>query len=397
MLRTDTFAFTALLALLTSFGPLSVDLYLPSMPFIGRALDAPPAQVQLTVTLYLAGYAIGQFIYGPISDRLGRTPILISSFVIYVAAALVCLLAPTIEVLISARVVQALGVSGALVVARAVVRDLYEGVRAGHQLSKMSMLMGLAPIIGPLVGGTLQTFFGWRANFAFLAVIGTVTGFLVWRFLPETRAGRAGAPLTDLLRSYRRIARHPAFLTNTAVGAIGFSGLFAWIVASPFVLQELFGLSAIGYALAYAVSCSGFLVGGILATRIVLRLGLDRTAGLGAGALALAGIGMLIAAAGWSPAPMMTVSMALYLFGLGLLVSQMVAAALTPFPEDAGAASALIGFSHQCAGALMGAIVGYSLGPSAWPMTAGIALAGATTLVLWIATRRLRTVPATAG
>lgn len=191
MLRPDTFALTALLAFLTSFGPMSVDLYVPSMPAIAVALAAPPAHVQLTISLYLVGLAIGQIIYGPISDRFGRKPIIVLSFALYCAATLICLTSTSIAMLVAGRFLQALGVSGSIVVVRAVVRDLYEGARAGHQLSSMGMLMGFAPIIAPLTGGTLQTAFGWRAGFVFLIAIGALAGFLAWRFLPETHRMRA--------------------------------------------------------------------------------------------------------------------------------------------------------------------------------------------------------------
>jgi DHA1 family bicyclomycin/chloramphenicol resistance-like MFS transporter len=390
MLRPDTFALTALLAFLTSFGPLSVDLYLPSMPAIAAALAAPPAHVQLTISLYLVGFGIGQIAYGPISDRLGRKPIIVLSFVLYCAATLVCLTSTSIAMLVAGRFLQALGVSGSVVVVRAVVRDLYEGARAGRQLSSMGMLMGFAPIIAPLTGGTLQTAFGWRAGFVFLIAIGGLAGFLAWRFLPETHQVRAAPSFTGLLRTYARVATHRVFLANMAVGCIAYGGLFAWIAGSPFVLQFVFGFSPFAYAVGYATSCLGFILGSTLATRLVLRLGLDRTAGLGALACAVAAVGMLVAATGFFPEPILIGAMALYLGGLGLLQSQTVAAALTPFANDAGTASALIGFLQQCAGAFVGAIVGTLTGSSAWPMSLAVAITGAGTLALWITTRKAR-------
>ena len=378
MLRPDTFALTALLAFLTSFGPMSVDLYLPSMPAIAAALATPPAHVQLTISLYLVGFAIGQIVYGPVSDRLGRKPIIVLSFVLYCAATLVCLASTSIAMLVAGRFLQALGVSGSVVVVRAVVRDLYEGARAGHQLSSMGMLMGFAPIIAPLIGGTLQTLFGWRAGFVFLIAIGALAGFLAWRFLPETHQARAAPSFAGLLRNYARIARHRVFVANMAVGCVAYGGLFAWIAGSPFVLQFVFGFSPFAYALAYATSCLG------------LRLGLDRTAGLGALACAVAAIGMLIAATGFFPEPILIGAMAFYLGGLGLLQSQTVAAALTPFPNDAGTASALIGFLQQCAGAIVGGLVGTLTGASVWPMSLAVAITGGGALALWITTRKAR-------
>ena len=172
MLRPGTFALTLLLAMLTGIGPLSVDMYLASLPDIGRLLGAPPAQVQLTISVYLVGFAIGQVFYGPLSDRHGRRPVLLAALGIYLLATLACALAPSIEMLIAARFVQAVGGSGAIVLARAVVRDIYDGARVGRELSRMAAIMALAPLVAPLIGGVLQTVFGWRSNFVALFCFG---------------------------------------------------------------------------------------------------------------------------------------------------------------------------------------------------------------------------------
>src|SRR5262249_19224836 len=152
MLRPDTFALTALLALLTAIGPLSMDLYLPALPAISAALDTTTAASALTISFYLVGFAAGQVAYGPLSDRRGRKPVMFAATLIYCAATVVCALAPTIEALIAARFLQAFGSSGAIVLSRAVVRDLYDGPRAGRELSLMAMIMGLAPIVAPVLG-----------------------------------------------------------------------------------------------------------------------------------------------------------------------------------------------------------------------------------------------------
>src|SRR5690349_5338040 len=156
MLRPDTFALTALLALLTAFGPVSTDMYLPSLPDIGRVLSASPAEVQLTLSAYLIGFAIGQITYGPFSDRYGRRPVLLIALALFCAGSLVCAVSPRIDVLIAARTLQALGGAGAIVIARAIVRDLYAGARAGRELSLMGSIMAIAPIVAPLIGGVLQ-------------------------------------------------------------------------------------------------------------------------------------------------------------------------------------------------------------------------------------------------
>src|SRR5947209_19876721 len=196
MLRPDTFALTALLALLTALGPLAVDMYVPSFPEIGRLLAASPATVQLTLSLYMVSYAAGQVIYGPLSDRYGRTPVLRAALMIYCVGAIGCALAPNIELLLAARMVQALGSSGAVVLARAIVRDLYSGARAGRELALMGMIMSLAPVGAPMIGGVLQTAFGWHSHFVLQLAIGLIAVTVVWRKLPETLPSRAPGPFS---------------------------------------------------------------------------------------------------------------------------------------------------------------------------------------------------------
>src|SRR5262249_36985887 len=163
MLRPGTFALTALLAALTAIGPLSTDMYLPSLPDIARRLDASTAQVQLTISTYLIGFAIGQILYGPVSDRYGRKAVLIAALALYCAASIACTLSTSIEMLYLGRAAQALGASGSLVVTRAIVRDLYSGARAGRELSLIGSVMALGPVLAPILGGALQMSFGWRS------------------------------------------------------------------------------------------------------------------------------------------------------------------------------------------------------------------------------------------
>ncbi len=387
MLRPDTIGFTGLLALLVAFGPVATDLYVPSMPEIGRLFGAGTADVQLTISSYLIGFALGQIVYGPISDRYGRRPVLLFALVLFCSATAACAAAPGILFLISARILQALGGSGAIVLARAIVRDCYAGDRAGREFSRMGAIMSIAPVLAPLVGGIVQITFGWRANFIIVMSVGCLALAAVWQSLPETlhqHTVRAISPM-EILRTYRMLLKDRTLLVDIAIVSTSYAGLFAWISGSPFVLQQLHGLSPLEFGLAFGAACIGSVFGAALAAPLVMRIGLAATIGLGT--IALAGGGLALVASVGLAAQSVTalvLAMMLYQAGLGLAMPQAIAGALTPFPDHAGAASSLVGFVQQTSAALLGAVVGHMLGFTAWPLAAAVGAMGCASLLLWM-------------
>jgi MFS transporter, DHA1 family, multidrug resistance protein len=385
MLRPDTLALTALLALLTAVGPMSVDLYLPSLPELGRVFGASVPQVQLTLSGYLLCFAIGQIVFGPISDHVGRKPVLLAALSLYVAVCLSCMFATSIEMLIALRCLQALGVAGAPVLARAIVRDLYHGVRAGRELARMGSITALAPVVAPSLGGILQSTFGWRASFLGMAALGLCAIVLVVRLLPETMKQPPKHPMSllSIIRGYGMFLRHRTFRIYLAIVSASYGGLFAWISGSSFVLQDLYGLSPLLFGLVFAAATLGYGLGTLLAARLVVRIGIDRTIVCGGVALAAGGLAMAaaIALGATSPAAL-AAPMALYLCGLGLAMPQSMAGALMPFPERAGAASSLLGFLQQATASAIGIVVGQMLGSSALPLAAIIAAMGVLALAL---------------
>ena len=393
MLRPGSFALTALLAGLTAIGPLTTDMYLPSLPDIALRLHASTAQVQFTLSAYLIGFAVGQIFYGPVSDRHGRKTVLIGALILYAMATLICAVSMSVEMLIVGRALQGIGGSGGIVLARAIVRDLYSGARAGRELSLIASVMALAPVLAPVLGGVLQAGLGWRWVFITLLISGAAGTGVVWLVLPETLAQRAAEPfsLRSMFRSFGVVARSPTYLSYLALGSLSFAGLFAWISGASFVLQNLYGLLPFGFGVAFALGSVGYMAGSAVSARLVAWFGLDGLIGIGACACALGGAGMAAAVGfGFTSAASLVLPMAVYLAGLGMVLSQSIAGAMTPFPERAGAASSLFGFIQQCAAALCGALVGALLGSSAWPLALAVAAMGVATLVVWISTRAVR-------
>lgn len=393
MLKPGSFALTLLLAMLTGLGPLSMDMYLASLPAIGHALDAPPAQVQLTISLYLIGFACAQVFHGPLSDRLGRRPVLLATLGLYLVASLACALSFSIETLIAARFVQAVGGSGATVLARAVVRDMFEGVRIGRELSRMAAIMALAPLVAPLMGGVLQTAFGWRSSFVALICFGTAAWTMVWFLLPETVRHRAPEPvsLVSILWSYRRFLGEPIFVVHLGIAACCLCGLFAWISSAAFVLQDVYGYSALAFGISFSLAAGGYLAGTTCAARFVARWGSGRLMGVGCAAMASSGVILvLLLVAAPHRAEGLVAAVCVYLFGMGMSLPQSQAGALLPFPDRAGAASSLLDFITLTSSAAVGAVVGRALGASAWPLTIALLIAGGFSLVLWGLSRDVR-------
>ncbi|WP_020187233.1 multidrug effflux MFS transporter [Methylopila sp. 73B] len=393
-LRPDTFALTCLLALLTAVGPLAIDMYLPSLPHLTAALGASPAEGQLTLSAFLLGFAGGQIVYGPMSDARGRKPTLIVSLALFTFGSALCALAPSIEMLIAARFVQALGGAGPVVLARSIVRDLYSGPRAARELARMATILGVVPAAAPLIGGVLETTFNWRATFVLLTVVLALEMLVVAFLLPETLKARTTGALSPrtVLASYGVLLRHKAFLSYLGLTVIAFGGLFAYISTSSFILQSVYKLSEIAYGAAFAIGVIGFIGGTLAAGPLVKTRGLDGAIGVGACAVALGGCLMLalVTLGPGSPAEVV-VPMMIYMFGVGLVMPQSMASALQPFPERAGAASSLVGFSQMAFGAIVGVALGRTLGAGGvLPLPITVAFFGVATLVLFRLSRAAR-------
>lgn len=365
---------TFILGGLTALPPLSMDMYLPALPEVTNALHSPAATVQLTLTACLAGMALGQLVIGPMSDKWGRRRPLLIGMVVYVLATAICALAPTAELLIAFRLLQGLAGAAAIVIARAVVRDLYDGVEMARFFSTLMLISGTAPIVAPLIGGQVLRFSDWRGVFVVLTAVGIVLTVMMWRCLGETlpperrQTGGVGAAL----RTMRGLLGDRVFTGYTLAGGFAFAVLFSYIAASPFVVQEIYGASPQAFSLLFGINSFGLIaVGQINGKLLVGRVDMDKTLAVGLAVTTVASVALLLMATGvFGKVGLVPIATALFVLmsAMGLVMPNTNAQALMRTPHAAGSASALIGTSSFLVGAIASPLVGIAGEDTAVPM-----------------------------
>lgn len=392
MLKLPSTATVVALAAVTALGPLATDMYLPAMPAMADALNTGPDRIQLTLSLYMAGFALAQLVCGPISDRFGRRPVMIAGLSLFLAASLLCAWAPNVEWLLVGRFLQAFGGAAGPVLARASVRDIHGPIEAGRILSYMASTMALAPALAPVVGAGLLLFFGWESVFVVLALYAAVMLAVLIFMLPEPLAQerRQSIHPKAVLANFRLLLTQRAFIGYTLVNAAAFSGLFAYLSGSSFVLIEYLGVAPTLYGVMFTLIVAGFFVGTLVSGRYSHRLGRDRLVTLGSvicatGGVVMAGLATVGVHHPWAVVgPHMV-----FMLGVGILMPQTMAGALAPNPQCAGAASSLFGFLQMTIAAVVGGLVGQFHDGSSRTMALTIGLMGLLALLShWLLVRR---------
>lgn len=378
----------ALLLLLTVFGPISMDLYLPALPALTVELDAATSVAQLTVTACLVGLALGQLIAGPVSDRFGRRGVLLVGVVAYVVTSALCAIGPTVELLIVDRFVQGLAGGVGIVIAQAAGRDVYSGGALIRFYGRLTVVGGFAAIVGPLLGGQLNTVTDWRGLFVFLAVIGAgilVVALVAFReTLPAERRTRGGFAHT--LGDFRVLLADRVFLGAVLNQGFLYAALFAYLAGATYVLQDVYGLSPQGYALAFGLNSAGFMVFGYCGARAAERWSVPGTLIAGVAVAGAGAAGLL--ASGLSAMPLWVVIASLFALAGGVAITSPPATtlALLEYPQIAGTASSLLGMVRFGFGGIAAPLVGVAGAASILPLgivtMSAVVLAGAAYLAL---------------
>jgi len=385
-------ALVATLGALWTIGPFSIDLYLPALPTLGGDLGASQQLVALTVTAFFLGLAFGQVQAGALSDTHGRRRPLLAGLLLYTLASLACALAPTIEVLIGARFLQGLGGAAGMAISNAAVTDLARGREAARLLSRLAMIGGVAPVVAPLAGAQLLRVMPWRGLFFVLTAIGLALLLAVLFGLPESlpRGRRSSAGPGALLRSLVVLTRDPRFVGLGLTGALSFAGFFAYLAGSSFVYQEVYGVSPAAFSALFAVNAVGMLVASELNHRLLARFTPARLLALALAVCAAAGVVVpVVLLAGGLGLWALAVPLFVLVAGLGLVIPNSTALALSLHPGLAGKASAYFGTLRIGLGALATPLVGIAGGADGVSMGLVIAASGVLALAAYGVVARL--------
>lgn len=370
---------------LSALAPFSIDMYLPAFPSIAQSLNTDISQVALSLTSYFIGISLGQLFYGPITDKFGRRKPLIFGLTVFLLASIGCAMAPSITWLIWLRVLLALGGCVGMVVSRAVVRDLFPVSEIPKIFSILMLIVGVAPILAPTIGGWLLTVSTWRSIFYFLTIFSFILIIAVWILLPESKnANRAKSLRTGaILKDYKEVFMQRTFIFYALSGSVAMAGMFAYISGSPFVFMEYFNFSETQYGWVFGGNAMGFIVGSQLNRLMLNKFSPLQVISFASVVLVIdAVIVMALLSLGLLTAPLLIALLVTFLFSLGFLVPNATAMGLAPFTYNAGSASALIGFIQMVCGAGLSALVSGLHDGTMFPMVFGMFFAGVSAFII---------------
>ena len=378
------------------FGPLSLDMYLPALPELARSFRTPEANVQLTLTACMVGLSVGQLVVGPMSDAWGRKKPLVIGLIAYAATSLFCAVAPDVYSLTAARLLQGFAGAAGLVISRAMVRDLYEGDALTKFFSTLILVNGLGPILAPVLGGQLTRFMSWRGVFVVLTLIGvallTAAVLGLKESLPEESRGASGGGLSATLRTFQILVRDRAFMGFVLTGGFALAAMFAYISGSPFVLENIHGLSKQEFSFTFGTNALGIMIAGQVSGRLVGKVAPARLLGAGL-VMSFGGSTILLAATAVFGGNLAGTLVGLFLMvaSVGVITPQVTALALSGYePAVAGAASALIGTGQFLFGAVFAPLTGLGSKSSGMPMALVIFALSAAAVVVRVLLVRTR-------
>lgn len=372
-----------ILGALSAFGPLAIDFYLPGFPAMAQAFATDEKHIQATLAAYFLGLSLGQLAYGPVADRFGRRIPLLIGLVLFTVASLACAFAPTLEALIVARFVQALGGCAGMVLSRAIVSDTCDAVGSAKVFSQLMLVMGLAPILAPMFGGVLVSLHGWQSIFLVLTVFSALCTLAVLLGLPESLpAHQPRQPLSGALRQYGRLLNDRVFLGHALTGGVAIAGMFAYIAGSPFVFIKLYGVPAEHYGWLFGTNAAGFILMAQVNARLLARRGPAVLLSRAVWVYVTAGL-VLLALSALHPAALWPLLIPLFIgiASLGAIVPNASACAMNGQGARAGSASALLGCLQFSVAAGAAALVSALDDGSAIPMALVISLCGVMAVV----------------
>jgi DHA1 family bicyclomycin/chloramphenicol resistance-like MFS transporter len=372
------------IVLITAIAPLATDMYVPAFPLVGRDLGASATQVQLTLTTFFVGMALGQLVGGPASDRIGRRVPLLVSLAVLTAASAVCALSPTIAVMMLARLVQGFSGGWAMVIARSIVVDLTRGAQLVRAMNMVAGVSGIAPIVGPLIGGVILQFSHWRVSFWVVAALAALMFVAVAAGVAETLPAdkRHGGGLSHIAGTTAAVLRHRSFVGYLLVFGSSMGMIFAYVATSAFVLQSMNGLSPMVYSIDFAFNAVGLTVATLAAARLANRVSTRKVVGAGLAAGAVAGVVLLVGAIWFGmPLPVALVGFFILMTAQGLVGPNAGALASDAVPEHPGTGSALLGFLQWCMAGVIAPLAGLGGAETAVPMAAIVTVLAVTCVV----------------